>query len=102
MLVAEKLKHNRKTLRENVMPFKHLEKEISNKDVATKYGVPKNTFSTCVKNKEKLEIRFIRKRKQHCGQSYFQLVPKYAKSNCSIISCHDSRQSTYICKRIKC
>ena len=40
------------------MSFKHLEKEISNKNVAAKYGMPKNTFSTCVKNKEKLEIRF--------------------------------------------
>ena len=33
--------------------LRDIEKGISNKDVAVKYGVPKNTISTWVKNKEK-------------------------------------------------
>ena len=31
-----------------------MKKGMSNKDIADKYGVPKNTLSTLVKNKEKL------------------------------------------------
>ena len=54
MLVAEKRKYNHKILREKCRALKDLEKRESNKDVAAKYNVPKNTLSTWVKNKEKL------------------------------------------------
>ena len=50
----EKRKYTHKTLREKFQAFKDLEKGESNKDVVAKYNVPKNTLSTCVKNKEKL------------------------------------------------
>ena len=56
MLVAGKRKYNHKTLREKCQVLKDLEKGMSNKDVAAKYGVTKNTLSTWVKNKEKLTI----------------------------------------------
>ena len=51
MLVVRKRKYTHKTLREKCQ---NLEKVESNKDVAAKYNVPKNTLSTWVKNKEKL------------------------------------------------
>ena len=54
MLVAGKRKYTHKTLREKCQALKDLEKGESNKDVAAKYNVPKNTLSTWVKNKEKL------------------------------------------------
>ena len=54
MLVAGKRKYTRKTLREKCQAFKDLKKGESNKDVAAKYNVPKNTLMTWVKNKEKL------------------------------------------------
>ena len=52
--MAAKRKLAVKTLAEKCKALKDLEKGISNKDVAEKYGVPKNTVSTWVKNKEKL------------------------------------------------
>ena len=54
MLVAEKRKYTHKTLREKFQALKDLEKGKSNKDVAAKYNIPKNTLSIWVKNKEKL------------------------------------------------
>ena len=54
MLVAGKRKCIHKTLREKCQALKDLEKGESNKDVAAKYNVPKNTLSTWVKNKKKL------------------------------------------------
>ena len=54
MLVAGKRKYTHKTLREKYQALKDLEKAESNKNVAVKYNVPKNTLSTWVKNKEKL------------------------------------------------
>ena len=38
----------------NAKALKILEKGMSNRDVAAKYGVPKNTLSSWVKSKEKL------------------------------------------------
>ena len=59
--------------------FKDLEKGISNKDVADKYGVPKNTLSTWVKNKQKhsdsLEKRSNIKR-QKLRTCNFEMVDK--------------------------
>ena len=46
MLVAGKRKYTHKTLREKCQALKDLEKGESNKDVAAKYNVPKNTLST--------------------------------------------------------
>ena len=53
-MVAGKRKYTHKTLREKCQALKNLEKGESNKNVAAKYNVPKNTLSTWVKNKEKL------------------------------------------------
>ena len=50
-----KQKYNQKTLHEKCQALKDLDKGESNKDVAAKYNVPKNTLSTWVKNKEKLD-----------------------------------------------
>ena len=46
MLVAQKRKHVHKTLQEKCQALKGIEKGLPKKDVATKYGVPKNTIST--------------------------------------------------------
>ena len=45
MFIAQKRKYVHKTLREKCQSLKDLEKGLSNKDVAAKYGVPKNTFA---------------------------------------------------------
>ena len=54
MLVAGKRKYTHKTLREKCQALKDPERVGSNKDVAAKYNVPKNTLSSWVRNKEKL------------------------------------------------
>ena len=54
MLAAQKRKHVHKTLQEKCQALKDIEKGLPNKDVATKYGVPKNTISTWIKNKDKM------------------------------------------------
>ena len=41
-----------KTLNEKCRALKDIEKGLSNKDVSLKYGVPPNTISTWIKNKE--------------------------------------------------
>ena len=41
-----------KTLVEKCNALRDIEKDLSNKEVAVKYGVPTNTISTWVKNKE--------------------------------------------------
>ena len=52
--MAVKRKLAVKTLAEKCQALKELENGTSNKEIAEKYGVPKNTVSTWVKNKEKL------------------------------------------------
>ena len=42
-----------KTLNEKCKALKDIEKGLSNKDASKKYGVPPNTISTWIKNKEK-------------------------------------------------
>ena len=49
-----KRKLNVKNLNEKFKALRDLEKGLSNEEVAAKYGVPKNTVSTWVKNKAKL------------------------------------------------
>ena len=56
MLVAVKQKYTHKTLHEKCQVLKDLEKGESNKDVAAKCNVPKNTLSTSVKNKKNFLI----------------------------------------------
>ena len=56
-----------KTLAEKCQALRDLENGISNKNVAEKYGVPKKTVSTWLKNKEKLFTaleKFSNKRKK--------------------------------------
>ena len=52
--MAVKRKLAVKTLAEKCQALRDLENGISNKNVAEKYGVPKNTVSTWLRNKEKL------------------------------------------------
>ena len=51
---ARKAKTTNKSLAEKCKALKDLEHGLSSKDVATKYGVPRNTVSTWVKNKHNL------------------------------------------------
>ena len=79
MLLAEKRKYNHKQYVKNVKPLKDLEKGMSNRDVAAKYGVLRNTLSIWVKNKEKI-LDSLEKgtniKWQKLGTSYFELVNK--------------------------
>lgn len=69
---------------------------MSNKDVAGKYVVPKNTLSILGQEQRKnSQIHWKRK------QIYFQLDPKYAESKSSIISCYDSIEGTYTCLNVE-
>ena len=54
MLLAGKRKYTHKTFCEKCQALKDLEIGESNKNIAAKYNLPKNTLSTWVKNKEKL------------------------------------------------
>ena len=64
-----------KTLNEKCKAIKNIEKGLFNKDTSKKYGVPPNTISTCIKNKEKcfeaLEDNCSSK-KRKVGQSDFK------------------------------
>ena len=52
-MVPIKRRLNNKPIGVKCKALKDLEKGMTNKDVAAKYGVPKNTLSTWVKNKHK-------------------------------------------------
>ena len=54
----EKRKLDINSLKEKYEALKDLEKGLSNKDVAVKYGIPRNTVSTWLKNKEKIVSAF--------------------------------------------
>ena len=56
--MAVKRKLAVKTLAEKCQALRDLENGISNKNVAEKYGVPKNTVSTWLKNKENFLLRW--------------------------------------------
>ena len=43
-----------KTLKEKCDILSHIEKDVTNKQTAHKFGVPKNTITTWIKNKEKI------------------------------------------------
>ena len=51
--MSVKRKLNTKTLKEKCDILTHIEKSMRNKEAAEKFGVPKNTISTWIKNKEK-------------------------------------------------
>ena len=77
-MVPIKQRLNNKPICVKCKTLKDLEKGMTNKDVAAKYGVPKNTLSTWVKNKhtlttslEKKGMSFSRK-STRCG-SYDQI-----------------------------
>ena len=91
MLVPGKHKYYHKTLSEKCRVF--WKKGMSNKDVAAKYCVPRNTLSTWVKCKEELSDLLEKGSNittQKLRTNYFemvdkaQLVPKYVKSKCFI------------------
>ena len=52
MSVRRKL--NTKTLKEKCDILSHIEKDMTNEEATDKSGVPKNTISTWIKNKEKI------------------------------------------------
>ena len=51
---AKKRKLNTKSIKERFAALKEVEEGSSKSQVATKYGIPKNTLSTWIKNKEKI------------------------------------------------
>ena len=51
--VATKRKLNTKSIKERYAALKEVEEGLSKSQVAMKYGIPKNTLSTWIKNKEK-------------------------------------------------
>ena len=70
--ISVKRKLNTKTLKEKCDILSHIEKGITNKEGADKFGVPKNTISTCIKNKEK----------------FFQALEESAPSTKNLCGCH--------------
>ena len=77
-MVPIKRRLNNKPIDVKCKALKDLEKRMTNKDVAAKYGVPKNTHSTWVKNKHKLITSLEKKgmsssRKSTCCRSYDQI-----------------------------
>ena len=59
-----KRKLTNKSLAEKFKALKDLGNGLSNKGFATKYGVPRNTVSTWVKNKHKLTASLKKKRNE--------------------------------------
>ena len=73
--MAVKRKLAVKTLAEKCQALRDLENGISSKNVAEKYGVPKNTVSTWLKNKEKFFTALEKssnKRKKKLGKAITQ------------------------------
>ena len=60
-MVPIKRRLNNKPIGVKCKALKDLEKGMTNKDVAAKHGIPKNTLSTWVKNKHKLQLLWKRK-----------------------------------------
>ena len=52
--MSVKRKLNTKTLKEKCDILSHIEKGMTNKEAADKFGVSKNTISAWIKNKEKI------------------------------------------------
>ena len=60
-MVPIKRRLNNKSIGVKCKALKDLEKGMTNKDVAAKFGVPKNTLSKWVKNKPKLTTSLEKK-----------------------------------------
>ena len=77
--MTSKRKLTVKMLNEKCRALKDIEKGLSNKDVSLKYGVPPNTVSTWIKNKEKylkaLENNCSSKRQKLRESNFEKLVP---------------------------
>ena len=94
--------------------MKDLENGLSKKDVATKYGVPRNTVSTWVKNKQKLKASLEKmgmnssRKNKRCGN--FEKVDKAVynwfigkrSEKIPIRPDHNKRESFGIRKSIGC
>ena len=52
--MSVKRKLNTKTLKEKFDILSHIEKGMTNKEAVDKFGLPENTISTWIKNKEKI------------------------------------------------
>ena len=52
--MSVKRKLNTKTLKKKCDILSHIKKGMTNKEAADKFGVPKSTISTWVKNKQKI------------------------------------------------
>ena len=79
---------------------------MSNKYVAAKFGVPKHTLSTWVKNKEKLlDALDIKRQKLETGNHVDKAVVNWflsMRSQKSIIRFHDLKEGSYVCEIIGC
>ena len=53
-IVVAKRKLNRKSIKEKYDTLKGVEEGSSKSQVAMKYGIPNNTLSTCIKNKDQI------------------------------------------------
>ena len=65
-----KRKLTNKSLAEKCKALKDLENGLSNKDVAARYGVPRNTVSIWVKNKHKLTASLEKKGNELLTKKY--------------------------------
>ena len=111
MLIAQKRNYVHKTLREKCQSLNDLEKGLSNKDVAAKYGVPKNTLSTWVKSKEKLFAALekgnnVKRQKLRTGDhetldtTVFQMVYKFANQNVSLSGAKSKKKQVNMLKSL--
>ena len=84
-MVPIKLRLNNKPIGVKCKALKDLEKGMTNKEMAKKYGVPKSTLSTWGKSKHKLTTSLEKKGMSSsqestcCGSYKFQLMGSYLK-----------------------
>ena len=106
-VTSVKRKLTKKYLAKKCKALKGLEKKVSNKDVAAKYSVPRNTVLTWVKSKPKLTAILAKKginssrKSTHRGNYekvdktvYNWFIDKKAKNTNR--RCHDKRESPRI------
>ena len=62
-----------KTLNEKCKALKDIEKDLSNKDASKRYGVPPNTISTWIKNKEK----YFKALEDYCSTKKAKIIKNY-------------------------
>ena len=101
---------NTKTLKEECDILSHIVKSMTNKEAANKFGVPKNTISTWIKNKEKsfqaLEERAPSTKKlrgcqyEKVGKALFQWFVLQRNQNISIDGSMIEKKRTFLCRKI--